>query len=88
LNFAIALSPHSPISTSFLARLYDPTSPDYRHFLIVARFTEQFGPTAKDYQAVVDFAKAKGFTLTDTTLNRTLVDIRVGTGRERQGADE
>jgi subtilase family serine protease len=61
--------------TSLLGRLNDPTSSDYGHFLTVAEFTERFGPTARDYQAVVDFAKANGFTVTNTPPNRLIVDI-------------
>jgi hypothetical protein len=61
--------------TSLLDRINDPSSPDHRHFLTVAQFTEQFGPTEQDYQAVVDFAKGNGFTVTDTPANRMLVDI-------------
>ena len=33
-----------------LKRLYDPSNPDYRHFLSGAEFTEQFAPTPEDYQ--------------------------------------
>src|ERR1700733_15142779 len=61
--------------TNLLKRLYDPSSPDYRHFLSVAQFTEQFSPTVQDYQTVVNFAKANGFTVTDIPPNRLLVDI-------------
>jgi subtilase family serine protease len=61
--------------TSLLGRLYDPSSPDYHQFLSVEQFTEQFGPTAEDYQAVVDFAKANGFSVTGTSANRLLVPI-------------
>jgi flavin reductase (DIM6/NTAB) family NADH-FMN oxidoreductase RutF len=60
---------------SLLGRLYDPSSPDYRHFLSVEQFTEQFGPTAEDYQAVVSFAQANGFRVTDTPANRLIVPI-------------
>lgn len=75
LNLAIQL----PMRTqgefdNLLERLYDPKSPDYRHFLTVAQVTDQFGPTEQDYQTVVDFAKANGFKVT-TTPNRVLVDI-------------
>ena len=45
---------------SFLQRVYDPTSPIYRHFLTVPEFTERFGPTQEDYDAVVALAKASG----------------------------
>jgi hypothetical protein len=61
--------------TSLLGRLYDPASPDYRHFLSVDQFTQQFGPTAEDYQAVVEFAQASGFTVTCTPANRMIVPI-------------
>jgi subtilase family serine protease len=61
--------------TNLLERLYDPTSADYGHYLSVEQFTKQFGPMAKDYQTVVQFAKANGFTVTDTPKNRLLVDI-------------
>jgi subtilase family serine protease len=61
--------------TSLLGLLHDPASPEYGHFLSVAQFTERFGPTQQDYQAVVDFAKANGFTVTNTSPNRLLVDI-------------
>jgi kumamolisin len=46
---------------SFLKQLYDPASPNYRHFLTVPAFTARFGPTQKDYDAVVRFAKSKHF---------------------------
>ena len=46
---------------SFLKEVYDPTSPAYRHFLTVPEFTERFGPSQEDYDAVVNFAKSRGF---------------------------
>jgi subtilase family serine protease len=61
--------------TSLLRRLYDPSSPDYRHFLSVAQFTQQFGPTKQDYQAVVKFARSNGFTVANAPANRMLVHI-------------
>jgi subtilase family serine protease len=61
--------------TGLLSRLYEPSSPDYHHFLSVAQFTEQFGPTAEDYQAVVDFAQANGFTVSNRPANRLIVPI-------------
>jgi len=58
-----------------LIQLYDPRSPNYRQFLTVGQFAEQFGPTVDDYQTVVDFAKANGFTVEPAPPNRLLVDI-------------
>jgi subtilase family serine protease len=46
---------------AFLKEVYDPASPVYRHFVTVAEFTERFGPSQEDYDAVVRFAKANGF---------------------------
>ena len=60
---------------SFLGRLQDPSSPDYRKYLDVEQFTEQYGPAEQDYQAVVNFARANGFTITNTPRNRMLVSI-------------
>ncbi len=45
---------------SFLQDIYDPSSPNYRHFLTVQQFTEKFGPTQQDYEAAVSFAKSYG----------------------------
>jgi subtilase family serine protease len=49
---------------SFLAEIYDPSSPSYRHFLTVEQFTEKFGPSQKDFDALVHFAKTNGLTVT------------------------
>lgn len=58
-----------------LQRQHDPASPDFRRFLSVEEFTEQFGPSSEDYDAVVAFAKANGLTVTNTSKNRTVVDV-------------
>jgi kumamolisin len=46
---------------SFLADIYDPASFSYRQFLTPPEFTERFGPTQADYDAVVAYVKANGF---------------------------
>ena len=66
---------NSAALTSLLGRLYDPTSPDYRHFLTVAQFTDQFGPTNDDFQAVVAFAQANGLTVAQLPANRLVVPV-------------
>ena len=60
----------------FLKELYDPASPSYRHFLTVAEFTERFGPTQQDYDAVVRFAKASGFAVIGGTRDGMDVQIK------------
>jgi kumamolisin len=49
---------------SFLRELYDPSSPAYRQFLTVEQFTQAFGPSQKDFDALIRFATANGFTVT------------------------
>jgi subtilase family serine protease len=60
---------------SLLHQLYDPTSPQYRQFLSLQQFSEQFGPTTEDYDKVIEFAKKFGLTVTNTTANRLVLDV-------------
>jgi uncharacterized membrane protein len=60
---------------AFLGQLYDPASPNYRRFLTVQQFTEQFGPTQADYQRVISFAQAHGLKVTHTYANRLVIDV-------------
>jgi kumamolisin len=60
----------------FLKELYDPYSPSYRQYLTVEQFTERFGPTQQDYNAVISFAKANGFTVVGTSRNRMNLDVQ------------
>jgi subtilase family serine protease len=61
---------------NFLAELYDPSSPSYRQFLTVEEFTAQFGPSQEDYDAVIRFAEANGFTVVGTSRNRMNVNLK------------
>src|SRR5580692_9869168 len=61
---------------AFLKDVYDPVSTSYRHFLSVPEFTERFGPTQADYDAVVHFAKANGFTVTGGSRDGMDVQIK------------
>ena len=64
LRFDIVLAlRHQAELENFLQALYDPTSSSYRQFLTVPEFTERFGPSQEDYDAVIGFAKANGFTV-------------------------
>ena len=62
--------------TNLLRQIYDPSSTNYHRYLSPEQFTAQFGPTEQDYQAVVDFARTNGLTVTRTYSNRMLVDVR------------
>ena len=77
LRLAISLPLRHPDAlAALLQRLYDPASPQYRHYLSPAQFSEEFGPTEKDYQAVINFARAKGLTIDATHSSRQIVDVR------------
>jgi len=60
---------------NFLSDLYDPASPSYKHYLTPAEFTARFGPTQKDYNAVLAFAKANGLKVTGGS--RDGMDVQV-----------
>jgi subtilase family serine protease len=60
---------------TLLGQLYNPASPNYRQFLSVAEFTEQFGPAQDDYQAVVAYAQSYGLTVTGSPANRLVVPL-------------
>ena len=58
LHFDVVLAPrHLPELKNFVERIYDPSSPMFRQFLTVGEFTEQFGPSQEDYDALVRFAQ-------------------------------
>jgi len=58
-----------------LEQIYDPESPEYRHYLTVEQFTGQFGPSKEDYQVVMAFLTDRGFTVTAASPNRLLVNV-------------
>lgn len=60
---------------AFLDDIYDPHSANYRHFLTPQEFTARFGPTQEDYDAVVQFAKVHGLTVTGGS--RDGMDVQV-----------
>ncbi len=75
LNIVLPLGDEAGLD-NFLRDLYDPTSASYRHFLTVAQFTERFGPSQADYDAVVRFAKMNGFTVIGGSRDGMNVQIR------------
>jgi len=77
LNLAIALPLRNQQDLAqLLQRLYDASSPDYRKYVTPQKFTEMFGPSEQDYQALIVFAQANHLTITGTHPNRALLDVR------------
>ncbi len=58
-----------------LGNLYDKNSPLFHRYLSVQEFTSRFAPTQENYDTVVQFAKAGGMAVTDTPVNRRLVQV-------------
>lgn len=76
LNLAIGLPLRNRAGLDeLLKQIYDPASPKFRHYLTPEQFTEQFGATESDYQAVIAFFEKNGFTVTVTHPNRLLLDV-------------
>jgi hypothetical protein len=76
LSVAIGLPLHNQDAlTNLLRRIYDPASPNYRQYLTPEQFTERFGPTPDEYQAVIDFAKSKHLRVTSTNPSRTVLGV-------------
>ncbi len=76
LRLDIVLSLRDPAGLEdFLRELYDSSSASYRHFLTVQEFTARFGPTQEDYDAVVNYAKAKGLAVVGGTRDGMEVQV-------------
>ena len=61
---------------SLLKDLYDPSSASFHKFLTVEEFTEKFGPSQADYDSLIRFAKANGFSVVGTSRNRMNLDVK------------
>jgi len=76
LNLAIGLPLRNTNALNKLLQdMYDPASPQFRHYLTPEQFTEKFGPTQQDYDAVMQFARSHGLEITVTHSNRVLLDV-------------
>lgn len=76
MNLDLVLPLRDPAGLrSFLNDIYNPNSPNFKHYLTPQEFTSRFGPTQQDYDAVVGFAKKQGFTVTGGS--RDGMDVQV-----------
>ena len=76
LDLAISLPLRNEEALSnLLHQIYDPASTNFHHYLSTAQFTEQFGPSESDYQAVTSFATAHHLQVKSIHSNRVLLDV-------------
>ena len=77
LSIGLPLRNHDVLS-NLLQQIYDPKSPNYHHYLTPQQFTQHFGPSEKDYQQVIEFARKNHLKVIRTHANRMLLNV---TGR-------
>ena len=76
LHLAIGLPLRDPDAlTRFLQEVYDPRNANFRRFLTPTQFTQRFGPAEADYQAVANFARTNGWTVSSTDPGHMLLDV-------------
>jgi hypothetical protein len=66
--------------SNLLQELYEPASPNFRHYLTSSEFNSRFAPTEKEYESVVDFARSNHFTLLKRHSNRMVLDVSASAG--------
>jgi subtilase family serine protease len=77
LELSIVLRPRNAEKLEAqLKEMYDPSSPQFRHFLTAAQFLDSYGPSETDYKAVLDFARQHNLNVVRTTPSRALVHVR------------
>jgi kumamolisin len=60
----------------YLKQLYDPHSPNFRHFLTQSQIADRFGPSREDYDDVVSYLRSNGLPLIAGAKNRLTVTVR------------
>lgn len=64
MHFDVVLAlRHKVELDNFVQAVYDPTSSSYHQYVTVPEFTARFGPSQEDYDMLIAFAKANGFTM-------------------------
>ena len=65
LNLEIQFVPqHQAAVNKLLAAQQDPTSAEYHKWITPKEYTQRFGPTAAEYNAVAKWIESQGFTVT------------------------
>ena len=76
IGLALTLPLRNPAELSdLLARLYTPGDALYGQYLTPQQFTDRFGPTSSDYEAVAAAVQKLGLTVIGTHPNRLVLDV-------------
>lgn len=71
----------------YLYEVYNPSSPNYRHFLTQSEIADRFGPSRVSYDGVLSHLQNNGFTLVEGSVNRLTLMVR-GTRTKAERAFE
>ncbi len=81
VNFSLTLKmARDGAIEQYLASLYDPASPNFRHFLTAAEFGARFGLPLARIRGVSDWAASRGFDVQGGTDQRTAIRMRAPAG--------
>ncbi len=81
LRVAFVLAPpHMAEEHQFLEDVQDKQSPMFHKFLSAEEWDVRFAPSAEDEQAVVDWVKSQGLTITNRYPDRLLVNVEAPAG--------
>ena len=72
--------PHQTEEDQFLKDLYTKGSPQFHHFLSPAEWNQRFSPSVADEQAVLEWARSQGLTVTQRYPNRLLINFEAPAG--------
>src|SRR5271155_1140749 len=76
LNLAIGLPLRNRGELDVLVeQIADPRSAHYRQHLSASEFAERFGPTEEDYDKLIAFLQASGFSVSGKHPNRMILDV-------------
>ena len=59
----------------YLAELYDPSSPEFRHYKSARQVSDLFGPSTADYAAVRGYFTGNGFSVIEDSANRMTLTV-------------
>ena len=84
LAFGLPVKDPAGLKT-FLQQVSDPKSPNYRKHLTPSQFYTTYGASSSDYEALQNWAKSYGFTITGTYPNNLLLSV-IGNAAQIQAA--